>query len=58
MGNAIRQKICSAVKEARVYSIQADETKDASKVEQLSIVLRYVDLNTASVHEHFITYSG
>ena len=34
----------------------ADETKDFSKKEQLSIALRYVDIETAIQHEHFISY--
>lgn len=53
MGNTLREKICSAVQEATVFSILADETKDASKV---AIVLHYVSLNTFSVYEHFLTY--
>ena len=56
MAGIIQQKICSAVKKAGVYSILADETKDCSKVEQLAIVLRYVDIDTATQHEHFLTY--
>ena len=34
----------------------ADETKDCSKQEQLAIVLKYVDEETAVQHEHFLTY--
>ena len=56
MGNAVRDRICKAVRESGVFSLLADETKDASKVEQLAIVLRYVDINTASVYERFLTY--
>ena len=53
MADILQQKISLA---ARVYSILADETKDCSKVEQLAIVLRYVEVSTACVHEHFLTY--
>ena len=56
MGNLVRDKICKAVQDATVFSLLADETKDASKVEQLAIILRYVDINTASVYERFLTY--
>ena len=56
MASIIQEKICTAVKQAGVYSILADETKDCSKVEQLAIVLRYVDIGTATQHEHFLTY--
>ena len=34
----------------------ANETKDFSKMEQLSIVLRYVDIEKTIQHEHFISY--
>lgn len=56
MGSVVREKICTAVKKAGVYSVLADETKDCSKQEQLAVVIRYVDKETAAQHEHFITY--
>ena len=56
MATMIRSKICSSVRKAGVYSILADETKDCSKKEQLAIVLRYVDIETATVCEQFLTY--
>ena len=56
MSGAVRDKICKAVQEANVFSLLADETKDVSKVEQLAIVLRYVDISTASVYERFLTF--
>ena len=56
MASILQQQICLAVKQAGVYSIMADESKDRSKVEQLAIVLRYVDVSTATQHEHFLTY--
>ena len=55
LGNAIRKKICSEVREAGAYSILCNETKDCSKQEQLSLMVRYVD-NKAVIHEHFLTY--
>lgn len=51
----VRNIICSGVREAGFFSLLADETKDCSKREQISIVLRYVD-NAAVIHEHFLTY--
>ena len=42
---------------AGMYSILADETKDCSKKEQLSLVVRYADVNSATIFEHlFIIY--
>ena len=34
----VRQKVCSGVRESGVYTVLADETKDLSKKEQLSII--------------------
>ena len=56
MGGIVREKICTAVKKAGAYSVLADETKDCSKQEQLAIVLKYVDEETAVQHKHFLTY--
>ena len=55
MGGAVRDKICKAVQEANVFSLLADETKDVNKVEQLAIVLQYVDISTGSVYERSLT---
>ena len=46
--------ICKAVKEAGVFSLLVDE--DASKVEKLAIILRYVDVKAAAIYERFLTY--
>ena len=56
MGGLIRSKVCKAVQDARYYSLLGDETKDVSKVEQLAIILRYVNVQTATIYERFLTY--
>ena len=56
MGEMVREKICTEVKDAGVYSILADETKDSSKTEQMAIVIRYVDVKQAKIHERFLTF--
>ena len=56
MASMVRNKICSEAKKAVYYSVLADETKDYSKLEQLSIVVRYVNAELATIHEHFLTY--
>ena len=56
MASTIQQQICLAAKKASMYSILADETKDNSKDEQLAIVIRYIDLETAIQHKQFLTY--
>ena len=48
-GGLIQDKVCKAIQGARYYSLLGDETKDVSKVEQLAIVLRYVDVQTMCV---------
>ena len=55
LGDMVRNVVCSGVEEAGFFSLLADETKDCSKREQMSIVLRYVD-DAAVIHEHFLTY--
>ena len=42
MASIVQSRISTDVRKAGIYSILADETKDCSKREQLSIVLRYV----------------
>jgi len=56
MGDIAQAKVCADVNKAGMHSILADETKDCSKVEQLAIILHYVDLDSATVHERFFTY--
>ena len=42
------------MRNAGVYAIMADESKDISKAEQLSIALQYVI--RGNVYERFVTY--
>lgn len=56
MGGMVQKKISVAAQKAGLYSILADESKNCSKREQLAIVLRYVDVDTGSILEHFLTY--
>ena len=54
MGEMVREKICTEVREAGVYSILVDETKDISKIEQVAIVVRYV--KEGVIYERFLTF--
>ena len=56
MASIVQSRISTDVIKAGIYSILADESKDCSKREQLAIVLRYVDLESAIIHERFLTY--
>lgn len=49
LGNMNRKKICSKVREAGAYSILCDETKEYSKQENFSLIVRCVD-NKAVIH--------
>ena len=46
MATLLRKRICSSVQEAGFFSLMVDETKDLSKQEQVSFVVRYVDGDT------------
>ena len=56
LASTVRENITLAAKKSGMYSILADETKDSSKEEQLSIVIRYVDVDMAEQNEWFLTY--
>ena len=56
MGSIVQNQICADVKKAGFYSILADESKDCSKHEQMAIVLRYVDVESSTIFERFLTY--
>ena len=55
MGDMVLQTISNEVQKAGIYSLLADETKDISRKEQLSIVLRYV--YNGSVYDRFVGYT-
>ena len=58
MSSMVRESICNKIRKSGVYSVSvlADETKDCSRKELLSIVLRYVDIESAIQYEHFISF--
>ena len=61
LGSATQQKIVSRVIQSKYYSIMVDCTPDLSHTEQLSIVIRGVDVNEsigAEVYEHFVEFVG
>ena len=53
MADVILSEITKEVSNSKYYSIIADETKDLSKKEQISIVLRYLH---NKIHEEFIGF--
>ena len=58
IGDVILDKICSLVSKSGCFALMADETKDASKIEQISVILRFVNTesNSWSVEERFLGF--
>ena len=56
LDDMVRKKICTQVKNVCYFSIIADETKDVSKKEQLSIIVRYFNDQTNAINKRFLTY--
>ena len=52
MGQAVLRNTLASIHEAAYYSILADETRDLSNLEQLTICIRWVD-DHYSIHEDF-----
>lgn len=51
----VRSMIRNELRSAQYYTIIADETKDISKIEQLSMVLRYV--YNCKTYERFVSFT-
>ena len=54
-GEVIRDQLINEIKESKFYSIIADEAKDSSHKEQMSLVLRFVDTDH-NIREEFIAF--
>lgn len=57
-GNLLQKKIVNEIKDAQYFSILVDETMDISKLEQLSICVRYAleENNIYSLKEDFLCF--
>ena len=53
-GRAVKSKIIQLVKEAKVFVIMMDETRDLSHVEQVIVVARFEEKGTAKVQERML----
>lgn len=56
-GEWLTNKIVDEVKEAKFFTVVADEVADVSNTEQMSIVLRYVD-SQCEIKEEFIAFTS
>ncbi|XP_028417575.1 zinc finger MYM-type protein 1-like [Dendronephthya gigantea] len=55
VGQVISEQIIQDIKASKFYSIIADEAADSSHKEQMSLVLRFVDINM-NIREEFIAF--
>ena len=56
LADQVRQKIIDNVNQARLYSVIADEVTDVSNKEQLSLSVRYVDVDTLEIREDLLGF--
>lgn len=56
MGKQVKDEIISRVKRSKYYSVSLDSTTDESHVDQLTLVLRYIENDTPV--ERFVTFMG
>lgn len=56
MGEMVQKTICTKIQEAGLFSVLVDESKDCSKKEQLTLILRCIDPKDATIHEYFLTF--
>ncbi|KAK7913721.1 hypothetical protein WMY93_013932 [Mugilogobius chulae] len=54
MATLIREQVSSEIRLGEHYTLMVDETKDVSKKEQISVVLRY--LHNDKIHEEFLDF--
>ncbi|CAG4962562.1 unnamed protein product [Parnassius apollo] len=56
MSKSVIEEIIHRVKQAKYYAILLDCTRDVSRVEQMSIILRFCNSSTGVIEEHFVGF--
>ena len=56
-GEEVLQQVVKRISTAKYFSILADETTDASNVEQMCLLVRYVDHEKHCIREDLITHA-
>ena len=57
LASMVKEEIAESGKSSRYFFIQADEAKDVSKTEQLSLVVRFFYETSCSIQECFISFT-
>ena len=57
IGNYIRESLLREIKEAKYFSILCDEVTDSANLEQLSLVVRFVD-KECDIREEFLDFES
>ena len=55
MADMLRKKICNAVQSECQFSPLADKSEEISQTEQLTMLLRCVDISHSSIHDYLLT---
>ncbi|GFV16842.1 zinc finger MYM-type protein 1 [Trichonephila clavipes] len=56
MSKSVIEEIIHIVKQTKYYAFLLDCTRDVSRVEQMSIILRFCDSSTGAIEEHFVGF--
>jgi hypothetical protein len=56
MASHVKSKIIARLLQNKYFSIILDCTRDISRVEQLSVILRFINKDTADIEEHFVGF--
>ncbi|GFW50465.1 zinc finger MYM-type protein 1 [Trichonephila clavipes] len=56
MSKSVIEEIIHRVKQAKYYAFLLDCTRDVSRVEQMSTILRFCNSSTGAIEEHFVGF--
>ncbi|GFV88578.1 TTF-type domain-containing protein [Trichonephila clavipes] len=56
MSTSVIEEIIHRVKQAKYYAFLLDCTRDVSRIEQMSIILRFCNSSTGAIEEHFVGF--
>ena len=56
LGDATRRSLVNKIKEAACFSLIVDSTSDICRVDQISIVVRWVEISTCTIQETFLGF--